>query len=123
MFGGSKEYEKFKSMWEGKGYEKVFFERDLIVGYVFDLVLVLVKVIYNMVEDGYNVISIKGLKFGVDKGEGFLFSEIGVIFLDYIIKVNIFGVIDCKFFGINCFLFEVRFDIVNMCLYGFEIVV
>ena len=121
-FGGSKEYEKFKSMWEGKGYEKAPLERDSTVGHVFDSVLVLAKAIHNMVEDGHNLTSTKGLKFGADKGEGSSFSEIGATLLDYITKVNTSGVIDRKLFGTNRSPSEARFDIVNMRSYGFETV-
>ncbi|XP_022802483.1 glutamate receptor ionotropic, kainate 2-like [Stylophora pistillata] len=121
-FGASAEYEKFKRMWEGKGYDKAPLERDSTVGHVFDSVMVLAKAIHNMLEDGRNVTSSKGLKFGADKGEEPSFSEIGATLLDYITKVNTSGVIDRKVFGTNRSPFEAKFDIVNLRSYGFETV-
>ena len=119
-FGEGTEYEKFKSMWEGKGYDTAPLEKDSTVGHVFDSVLVLAQAIHNMIEDGHNVQGTEGLQFGVNDGGPTPFSNIGSILLDYITKVNTSGVMDRRIFDTNRSPIEEKFDIVNLRSYGFE---
>lgn len=50
-----------------------------------------------------------------------LYSLFGEIFLDYIFKVNIFGVMDFYVvFDVNCYFVGGSFDIVNLCFFGFN---
>lgn len=42
FFGLGMEYKKFVNMWELSGYKKVIFDKDVVVGYIFDVVMVIV---------------------------------------------------------------------------------
>ena len=82
--------------------------------------LVMAHAIHNMILDGYNVTSTDDLRLSAHESSSNAFSQIGETLLEYISKVNTSGVMDRLVFDANRSPASSKFDIVNLCSYGFE---